>query len=670
MRQTAKKKQGLNYPKLLYNGAFRIGNGVILTAIKSCQVHVLSLFAELKRRNVFRVAIAYVAISWLLIQVVETVFPVYGISDTAIRFVITVLAIGFIPVLVFAWVFELTSAGLKRDSEVDHTDSASIAGGRKFDRVILVVLALALGYFAFDKFVLDPARTVELVEKATEQALTQARLDSFGDKSIAVLPFVNMSADPEQEYFADGIAEELLNLLVHVDGLRVISRTSAFQFKGSELSLGEIAEALDVAHILEGSVRRSGDRIRITTQLIDARADTHVWSETYDRGMEDIFAIQDEVAAQVVEQLRVAMSVGLDPVERHNSQAYPLYLQAKHLLGGAEPERLDRVEQLLLQALEIDPGYLDAKVDLAWVYTNRGDAAYEFGDFELAEQRWERAEQILQEVAAVDDDNVQLNLARAWGNMRDTATAARYIERALGTDPNNARALNTAMVLMMRLWRNDSARIIGEYTVRRDPLDTHAQWNLTRAYLNAGEFELAEGTARTMVTLRPDSIGFRWFIGLALLLQGNSESALKYFQQIGDEGKEVRLQGLAMALHDLGRYDESGAALTDLIKIENAKPKEELPWFHGIAIVYMWTGDTDKAFEYLEQTRLHTSGALRVAAQSPFYSRIEDDPRWLPFLESAGLAPQQLNAIEFNPRLPVEIRAAINNKEQADGQKD
>lgn len=627
----------------------------------------MSLFAELKRRNVFRVAVAYVAISWLLIQVAETVFPLYGLSDAAIRFIITAVAIGFIPVLVFSWVFELTPEGIKKDSGVEHTGSAAVARGNRFDRVVLVVLALALGYFAFDKFVLDPERDVELVKEAAEQARSETRVEAFGDKSIAVLPFVNLSSDPDQEYFADGIAEELLNLLVHVDGLRVISRTSAFQFKGSELSLGKIAQALDVAYILEGSVRRSGNTLRITAQLIDARADTHVWSETYDRQMKDVFAIQDEVAGQVVEQLKVTMSVGLDPVERHDATAYPLYLQASQIMEGTEPGRLERAEQLLFQALSIDPGYLDAKVDLAWLVSVRGDNAYESGDISTAERHWRRWEQILQEVAEVDADNVQLNLALAWNNMRDVGVAAKYIERALDRDPNNIRGLNTAMVLMMRLWRTDTARLIGEYVVKRDPLASHAQWNLARAYLNTGEFELAEQTARTMLALQPGSIGHRWFIGVALLLQGKPEPALEYFQQLKEDNEEYGLPGIVMALHDLGRRDESEAALARFVGIEDAKPDKELRAFHDIAIAYAWVGDTNKAFEYLEQTRLYTSGALRVAADSPFYSRIDDDPRWVPFLESAGLAPEQLNAIEFSPRLPVEIQAAVNKIVQSGG---
>lgn len=238
------------------------------------------LFNELKRRNVFRVGAAYVALSWLMIQVIETLFPLFGFSDAAARSVVLILAIGFVPAMIFAWVFELTPEGLKRDAEVDHDSTVSKSITRRLDWLIILFLVLALGYFAVDKFVLTPQKQAQNLATATEEARreghSQARVQSYGDKSIAVLPFVNMSSDPEQEYFGDGIAEELLNRLAHIPQLRVISRQSAFSFKGTNIDIVTIAKKLNVAHILEGSVRWSGDRIRITAQLIEAGSDTHL----------------------------------------------------------------------------------------------------------------------------------------------------------------------------------------------------------------------------------------------------------------------------------------------------------------------------------------------------------------------------------------------------------
>jgi len=230
----------------------------------------LSLFGELKRRNVFRVGAAYIVAVWLIIQVVETLFPIYGLSDAAIRLVVTLLAIGLLPVVVLAWAFELTPEGLKKDKDVDRSQSITLQTGKKLDRMIMVVLVLALSYFAFDKFVLDPVEDEHIAQSAHQQGRSAAFTESYGDNSIAVLPFVNMSSDPEQEYFSDGLSEELLNLLSKIPELRVISRSSSFAFKGEKIDIPTVAKKLNVAHILEGSVRKAGNLVRITAQLMHA----------------------------------------------------------------------------------------------------------------------------------------------------------------------------------------------------------------------------------------------------------------------------------------------------------------------------------------------------------------------------------------------------------------
>ena len=228
----------------------------------------MNLFEELRRRNVFRIAIAYGAFAWLIVQLVETVLPVFGVHEAVIRTIFIVLAIGFIPALVFSWVYELTPEGLKREKDVDRSQSVTPQTGKKLDKAIILVLGVALAYFAVDKFVLDPARDARMVAEAVSGGIP--------DNSIAVLPFINMSRDPDNEFFSDGVSEELLNLLAQADGLRVASRTSSFYFKGKDVDIPQIAERLSVRHVLEGSVRQSGSLIRITAQLIDTRTDAHL----------------------------------------------------------------------------------------------------------------------------------------------------------------------------------------------------------------------------------------------------------------------------------------------------------------------------------------------------------------------------------------------------------
>jgi hypothetical protein len=219
-------------------------------------------FAELKRRNVFRVGIAYVVTAWLVIQVVETIFPAFGFGDAAVRTAVILLAVGFPLVLIFSWLFQLTPEGLKLDRDVDRSGPVLTHAGKRLDRAIIVVLALALGYFAIDKFLIDPARDAAREELISERARTEAIIGSFGENSLAVLPFVNMSNDVENEYFSDGVAEEVLNLLAKIPDLRVISRSSSFSFRGKDIDIPSIAEALNVALVLEGSVRRYRGRLR------------------------------------------------------------------------------------------------------------------------------------------------------------------------------------------------------------------------------------------------------------------------------------------------------------------------------------------------------------------------------------------------------------------------
>lgn len=320
------------------------------------------MIAELKRRNVLRAAAAYIVVSWLLIQVTETIFPLFGYSDAPARFLVIFMGICFTPVMIFAWVFEWTPQGFRKDKDIDPAQSIAPYTGKKLDRIIMAMLAIALGCFAFDKFILQPQRNAaqqeqqvaELVE-AKEEGRSEALVASFGDHSIAVLPFIDMSIGKDQEYMSDGIAEELLNLLTKIPELRVISRSSAFAFKGEKIDIPEVGKQLNVAHVLEGSVRKAGNQIRITTQLIHARSDTHIWSETYDRELENIFAIQDEIAGKVVEQLKIQLLKDSPKSAQVDPAAYAMFLQARYLRRERTPESLEQAKGLLERALELDP---------------------------------------------------------------------------------------------------------------------------------------------------------------------------------------------------------------------------------------------------------------------------------------------------------------------------
>ncbi len=292
----------------------------------------MSLLAELKRRNVIRMAGLYLVGAWLVIQVSSTVLPMFNAPVWLPRSIVVVLAVGFIPALIFSWVFELTPDGLKRDAEVTPEESIAPQTARKMDRAIIVVLLLALGYFGFDKFVLAPRREAMQIAEATRSIVQQAA-QTVSKNSIAVMPFLNMSGDPKQDYFSDGMTEEILNALANVPNLQVTARTSVFSLKGQQHDVREIGKMLGVAYVLEGSVRQADDEVRITAQLIRTDNGFHLWSHDYDRKLQHVFALQADVAGDIAQALKLPLGIGGDAAlvsqRTDDSKAYALYLQAR-----------------------------------------------------------------------------------------------------------------------------------------------------------------------------------------------------------------------------------------------------------------------------------------------------------------------------------------------------
>jgi TolB-like protein/Flp pilus assembly protein TadD len=606
----------------------------------------MSLYNELKRRNVFRVGAAYIFAAWLIIQVAETIFPLYGFGDTPARITVTVLAIGFPLFLLFSWVFEITPEGLKKEKDIYRSESITHKTGKQLDRIIIVLLALALGYFAFDKFVLDPARDAEELATATQEAHQEGRseaiVESFGDRSIAVLPFVNMSSDPEQEYFSDGISEELLNLLAKIPELRVISRTSAFAFKGEKVDIPEVARKLNVAHVLEGSVRKSGNQVRITTQLIEARSDTHLWSETFDRTLDDIFATQDEIAIAVVDALKLTLLGDVPKTEKTDPEAYALYLQAMYLGTQGTAEALEQSSAMLRQVLAIAPNYARAWRGLARNYHNQ----FAIGLLPR-DEAFSLAHEATIQALAIDPHLAMAHAGLGWIAIyydRDLAAAARHYGHALSLEPTNLSVLSNSYALLLKLGRANEAIAILEDVVTSDPLNVIGHEDLGYLYYCAGRPDEAIASLRTVLQLAPDRRSTHWKLGKTLLLKGENEAALKAFQL--EPVEPVRLVGLVMAYHALGQTAESDAVLTELME------KHEREYAGNIAMVLAYRGEVDRAFTWLDKASQYHAYGLSAVHYAPELANLHDDPRWLPFLESIGMSPEQLGAIEFNVTLP------------------
>jgi adenylate cyclase len=607
------------------------------------------LLAELKRRNVLRVVAAYLVVAWLAIQVVETILPSFGFGDVAVRVVTLIAAIGLVPTIVLAWVFEITPEGIRRERDIALAGPTNPRAAKSLDRIILVLLALAVAYFALDKFVLAPefeARQAAKQGQAGDGAAAAEhgpiRASVPDDRSIAVLAFHDMSSGKDQEYLSDGLAEELLNLLSKIPDLRVTSRQSAFSFKGKDMLLADVARQLNVAHILGGSVRTSGDRLRITAQLIDARTDTQLWSDTFDRELGDIFAIQEEIAAAVVEQLRIRL---LDPgprVKTADPRAYTLLLQARHFgnLGSADGH--EEAIRLLQEALEIDPDYAGAWVALSTAYANQAGSGIRprAEGFALSQQAAERALEIDPQLASA---YLRLGwIAMAYRN--DLAAAAAFLQRALELEPASVGTLATAATLLRNLNRVDQAAALLEYIRDRDPVVPAFHYNLGYYYLALGRWDDALASYRTSLRLSPGRIGGHHFAGVALLYGGDAAAAAEEFEL--EPHETLRLLGRVLGRHALGDAAGSDAALEEVVERFGSD------WAYYVAGVLAYRGEVDESFEWLARSLESNPHGLSGLVSNPLFASLRDDPRWLPFLESAGLAPAQLDAIEFHVKGP------------------
>ncbi|HSM29644.1 MAG TPA: hypothetical protein VK854_03010 [Woeseiaceae bacterium] len=600
----------------------------------------MSFFAELKRRNVIRVMAAYLAGAWLLIQVADTVFPAYGLPPGALTAFITALVIGIVPAAILSWVFELTPEGVKRDADVAPGESIAPQTGKRLDRIIMVVLALGIGFFAFDKFVLDPARDAVLEEAAEERGRTDAFVQSYGDRSIAVLPFADLSPGGDQAYFSDGVAEEILNLLAQVRELRVISRSSAFRYRG-DVHIPTVADELDVSYVLEGSVRRAGDRVRVTAQLIDARADAHVWSENFDRAIGDIFAIQDDIARRIVDDLKIHLSGSGPRSVRTDPETYQLYLQARHLIE-VEQTSVDLAEDLLQQALERDEDYLPALILIVkaifWHTGNSENDRYTF-DEGIARMRG-----YVDRALAIAPGNSAALAHRGWmafwyGN--DLETFAEYLNRALKNDPANEWALYVAMVNSRLFGRNEDAIAFARARLQRDPLCSGCLYNWMKAAAYLGRYDEALLASERRMRV---AVGGWISRGDIYLLKGDAGKALECYEN-QTEGRDGFLRSQALAFHELGDFAARDEAIEALSRIENDGA------YYGMAEVQAWMGNVDSAFEwlgrYLDPDQPNYLQVFSGVLANPILRNLHEDPRWRELREDANMTEERLAKIRF-----------------------
>ena len=610
--------------------------------------------SELKRRNVIRMAGLYLVGAWLLTQVAGTVLPMFGAPGWVARSIVMLLAIGFIPAMVFAWVFELTPDGLKRDSEIPEEQSIAPQTARKMNRLIVALLILAVVYFGFDKFVLAPKREAALVVETAQTVRSVAKSEATKqarDNSIAVLPFVNMSDDAGNQYFSDGISEELLNVLVRVDDLSVASRTSSFAYRDQKLSSSQIAKELNVAHILEGSVRKAGNKVRITAQLIDAKGDRHIWSKTYDRELTDIFAIQDEIANAIVSALRGSLAEAKNratvtvKADTNNMQAYDMYLKARELFIARSD--LKESVRLFEQVVEMDPNFARGWEGLAAV--TAVVESWGIVDRDYNGMVVPAAERALQLAPSLSMPWAALAMAEQNKQDIDWAKSLALSAKAIQADPKNATAYLWRSIAWLNLGFFDKAIADQDSCLRVDPAYKNCTRWKAQSYIYTGDDGKAmalfeQGIAAGFVTNRANS-----FVP-SMVRSGNTLAARLILKDINvaPEFSNILIKELA----DPGASKIDARAIVAKYGADNTKTSGvDL----SVRIVYLWLGDFDAVGEHVGEGDnsndeiLAWEPARPAWRNSPGFKRVVRKMGVLNYWQKHGYPPhcRALGAIDF-----------------------
>ena len=563
----------------------------------------MSIVRELKRRNVFRMAVLYLVAAWLIMQVTEVLVSLVHLPPWIGPAIIWLLAIGFPIALVFSWFYELTPEGISLDKNVDPEKAVAHVTSRRLNFIVVSLLCAAVILFAYDKW----------------------WIGGPPEKSIAVLPFMNMGGDPEQDYFSDGISEELLNALARNRGLQVVARSSSFQFKGENRDVIDVGQRLNVAHVLEGSIRKTGSQIRITAQLIDARNGFHVWSETYERELEDIFELQEEVAAGVVGALQVEMPASAGSPEKPtlSIEAYELYLKGRSAWYKREYASMIQSIAYYQQAIAVDPAFAKAYSGLAeawvllaiWGYV---DATEPMGNSMRAAQR------ALQLDDSLPGTQVVLGTIAHWYEW-DNEKAETHFLRAIELDPNYPTARNWYSMFLVHTGKVEESLRELKLALKLDPVNAIINAQVAYTYLHAARYEEALTSARDAVELDPGYIPARYYLGWAYQMNGQFDDAIREYLRVAQPLPLFR-QVLAQAYAAAGRPEEVLPILDELMETRERGEFYVPAYFTGV--IYTQLGDFDQAFKWLDLAVEERSVQLAKLDYDPYLVLLHDDPRF------------------------------------------
>ncbi len=579
-------------------------------------MNLRNFFAELKRRNVYKVAIAYGAVAWLLTEVATQVFPFFEIPNWVVRLVVLVIIAGFPIAVVIAWAFELTPEGLKRTEIADAKYPLGRSPKRAWIYIVIIAGAISVGIFFLGRYT----------------SPKQREANELPGKSIGVLPFVDLSQAKDQEYFCDGISEEILDALAKVEGLRVVARTSSFSFKGKNADVAQIAQKLNVENVLEGSLRREGNRIRITAQLINARNGFHIWSETFERELQGVFAVQDEITRSIVDALKIKLAVAPPAHAEQNTEAYDLYLQGLYFSNKSDEEQLRKALSLFQRALDKDPTLARAWTGIAKAWYWLADAYLKPLDaYPAVESAATKALELNERDAEAHCYLSEAKRVLHW----DLNGAERELKRALEIDVNSSSAhLVSAYVHSCSGDLEEVPREMHE-AERLDPLSAIVSDSQADLYVNLDRLDDALSAAKRTLTIDPNYIYVEPTLARVYREQGKLDDALAIYLK-AREVTHGPTAGLAISYARLGRVSEARRVLQQLIDKANSS------YVAGeqIATVFVALDDHDEAFRWLNRAvDEHSANIISTRRElRPLHS----DARFPELLRRMGIDPAKV----------------------------
>ncbi len=600
----------------------------------------MSFISELKRRNVVRMAVLYAVAAWVVLQIADVLFDQLGVPPWAFRLVLGLLILGFPLALIFSWVFELTPDGVQRTREVDPSQSGVQQTGQRMNVLIVVLLLLAIGGLIADRLIPEPGSTITgpVAETAAPGVVPASHgptdQAAEAENTIAVLPFVNMSDDPDNDYFSDGLSEELLNTLVRIGGLKVTGRTSSFAFKDDNRDLREIGEILDVANVLEGSVRKAGNRVRITAQLIETDGGYHLWSDTFDRELDDIFAIQREIAEEVTQAMQVTLfddelsgDASLLPDDR-NPKAHEQYLRGMYI-WQREPDAwpsLDRARTHFEAALEIDPEYVDAHWGMFLVWNRMNRNAH--GPFAESLEKMQHYTSELQRLAPQSDH--ALGAAARMAVLRyDYHQSAAFLEEATRRFPANTKILGTYANTLAIIKRYDRALELVNRAEELDPLSLDVKRIKSFALYRMGDCEAVEEVMNRAIELEPEVGRFRHYLAMCIFeTTGEAAKALPFAE--AEPLNWARETALAILYNDLGENEKAREQFDTMF--ERAGDGAS----YQFGQIYAQWGEEEKSLEWLENALRVRDPGLSMAGDDRLLVPLHGEPHFQKILKDAG----------------------------------